>query len=352
VRYLHPSERVIVAVRAYDAETGVYLRDLSLGEDDDNMGPLYSADRPPIVRPNDDTRGTRRGNAGNRGDENRSGNAGDKSRNENRGNATGQADTTGNRRTVGGDTGNRGDENRSGNAGDKSRNENRGDTTVQTDTTGNRRTVGGNAGSRGDENRSGNAGDQARGQNRVDTTVQPDTADNRRAVGGNTGNRDEENRSRVTADKSRDPNRASSAVRADTASDVGSASGTSGIVTEESRGRNPLDRSGRRDEADDTPLDSDGQPPLSIDARHFPPPGQCRVWVPGLPVGRQAKAASCNGTAATAPAGAWILRRAANQPNVVLVDYVDDARAGVVVRTSSYDAATGTLLQAQQPQLR
>ncbi|KPJ90143.1 MAG: hypothetical protein AMS18_11405 [Gemmatimonas sp. SG8_17] len=133
---------------------------------------------------------------------------------------------------------------------------------------------------------------------------------------------------------------------------MGSAAGTSGIVIEEPRGNNQRDGSDRTGKGDDTPLDIDAQLALGIAARYFPPQGQCRVWVPGQPTGRQAKAANCSGIAATAPAGAWILRRTASQPDVILVDYVDEARAGVVVRTSAYDAATGTLLQAQQPQLR
>jgi hypothetical protein len=87
---------------------------------------------------------------------------------------------------------------------------------------------------------------------------------------------------------------------------------------------------------------------LGIDANLFPRRGRCRVWVPGRPAGQQAAAANCNRIAATAPAGAWILRNPRNEPNVIFVDYVDDTRNGVVVRTSAFDTRTGAYLRDER----
>jgi len=53
-----------------------------------------------------------------------------------------------------------------------------------------------------------------------------------------------------------------------------------------------------------------------------------------------------------APAGAWILRRSTTQPDVIEVDYVDEQTAGVVVRTSAFDAATGAALRAARKEPR
>src|SRR3970282_2943957 len=48
---------------------------------------------------------------------------------------------------------------------------------------------------------------------------------------------------------------------------------------------------------------------LGVPPGHLPPPGECRVWIPGRPPGRQARRRSCDGILAEAPAGAWLLYR-------------------------------------------
>ena len=53
-----------------------------------------------------------------------------------------------------------------------------------------------------------------------------------------------------------------------------------------------------------------------------------------------------------APAGSWILRRTIEEPNVVLVDYVHEEDAGVIVRTNAVDAATGVAVQSNLRTLR
>ena len=42
---------------------------------------------------------------------------------------------------------------------------------------------------------------------------------------------------------------------------------------------------------------------LGIPPGHLPPPGECRVWIPGRPPGRQARPRSCDGIMAVAPGG-------------------------------------------------
>jgi hypothetical protein len=256
---------VIVLVRAYDAESGRYLWDVALGEDDDNMRV------PELRQPTPVRRGsgvitpppTRRGNSGTRADTTRS----------NRGNAGVRADTT---RSNRGNAGVRADTTRSnrGNAGGGV-------------------AIGANTGSRG-----GNAGDKNRGN------------------------------------------------AADTA-----ATGRSGRGGEEGRGRQanepPPGRPG-----DNTPLGSGGRIPLAVQAEYFPRPGQCRVWFPDRPAAQQARPAGCSGISRRAPAGAWILRRTRNDPNVIFVDYIDADNGGVIVKTSAYDAATSRFLRDEAPPQR
>ena len=85
---------------------------------------------------------------------------------------------------------------------------------------------------------------------------------------------------------------------------------------------------------------------LGINARYFPNPGQCRIWIPGLPFGRQASPGSCDGIADEAPVGAWVLHRTTNQPDVIVVEFIDDETAGVTARTGSYNAATGEAIRS------
>lgn len=88
---------------------------------------------------------------------------------------------------------------------------------------------------------------------------------------------------------------------------------------------------------------------LGIPPGHLPPPGQCRVWIPGRPPGHQAAARSCEGIAATAPAGAWIVYRPGKDRKHVHVRYLDAKRVGVVVRVRVYEASSGKFVREDKP---
>lgn len=88
---------------------------------------------------------------------------------------------------------------------------------------------------------------------------------------------------------------------------------------------------------------------LGIPPGHLPPPGQCRVWIPGRPPGHQAAARSCDGIAATAPAGAWIMYRPGKDRKHVHVRYLDERRAGVVVQIRVYEASSGKFVREEKP---
>jgi len=84
---------------------------------------------------------------------------------------------------------------------------------------------------------------------------------------------------------------------------------------------------------------------LGIPPGHLPPPGQCRVWLPGQPPGHQAQARGCARIERTAPAGSWIVYRPTEDKKVVQVRVIDERRPGVVVRLRVYDVKRGTLLR-------
>lgn len=84
---------------------------------------------------------------------------------------------------------------------------------------------------------------------------------------------------------------------------------------------------------------------LGIPPGHLPPPGLCRVWMPGEPPGHQPRARSCAHIEQTAPAGSWIVYRPGDDRKVVHVRVVDERRPGVVVQLRVYDAQRGTLIR-------
>ena len=88
---------------------------------------------------------------------------------------------------------------------------------------------------------------------------------------------------------------------------------------------------------------------LKVPPGHLPPVGQCRVWFPGRPPGKQPAASGCAGIARIAPAGSWILYRPTNDKKVVHARVVDPKRDGVIVVIRVYDASRGTYLRDEVP---
>ncbi len=90
---------------------------------------------------------------------------------------------------------------------------------------------------------------------------------------------------------------------------------------------------------------------LGIPPGHLPKPGQCRVWIAGTPPGQQPRPKSrpCEGIAAVAPAGSWVVYRPTADRKLVHVRVVDQRRAGVVVRVRIFEVATGKLVREEKP---
>ena len=90
---------------------------------------------------------------------------------------------------------------------------------------------------------------------------------------------------------------------------------------------------------------------LGIPSGQLPGAGQCRVWIPGLPPGRQRSAPStdCAGLARSAPAGSWVVYRPSDDQKVVHVRVVDERRAGVIVTVRVFDVESGRLLREENP---
>lgn len=83
---------------------------------------------------------------------------------------------------------------------------------------------------------------------------------------------------------------------------------------------------------------------LKIPPGQLPPPGQCRVWVQGLPPGKQPRARTCTGIEDSAPPSSWVVYRPGKDKKVVHVREMDPRRVGVVARVTVYDVRSGTVV--------
>jgi len=88
---------------------------------------------------------------------------------------------------------------------------------------------------------------------------------------------------------------------------------------------------------------------LGVPPGHMPKPGECRICIPGSPPGEQPrpKSRSCEGIAALAPPGSWILYRPTADRKVVHVRVVDERR--VVVRVRVFEVESGRLVREETP---
>ena len=84
---------------------------------------------------------------------------------------------------------------------------------------------------------------------------------------------------------------------------------------------------------------------IGIPPGHFPPPGQCRVWIPGRPPGHQPPPGPCSVLAGEVPPGAWLVSRPSKNKRNIKVSFYHERRPGIVVAVGIYDVATGKLVQ-------
>lgn len=82
---------------------------------------------------------------------------------------------------------------------------------------------------------------------------------------------------------------------------------------------------------------------LPVARGHLPRPGRCRIWLPGVAPGHQARSGSCRALQRRVPRGAWLLVRPRGRPDIVELVAHDSPRIGVHVRYV-YDVRTGRRL--------
>jgi len=84
---------------------------------------------------------------------------------------------------------------------------------------------------------------------------------------------------------------------------------------------------------------------LGIPPGHLPPPGQCRIWIPGRPPGHQPPAGQCRALRAEVPVGAWLVYRPSEDRKHVEVTVYDLERPRVVVAVRVYEADSGRFVR-------
>jgi hypothetical protein len=80
---------------------------------------------------------------------------------------------------------------------------------------------------------------------------------------------------------------------------------------------------------------------LKIPHGHYPPPGQCRIWMPGAPPGSQPAPEACLSLRDRIPLGAWVLYRPAREDKLVEVTAYDPKVPQRVAWVRYYEMASG-----------
>lgn len=90
---------------------------------------------------------------------------------------------------------------------------------------------------------------------------------------------------------------------------------------------------------------------IGVPPGHLPNVGECRIWIPGMPPGRQPRPKSrpCAGITAVAPAGSWILYRPNENRKLLYRREIDASRPGLVIHTRIFDIETTRLLREETP---
>ena len=88
---------------------------------------------------------------------------------------------------------------------------------------------------------------------------------------------------------------------------------------------------------------------LGIPPGHLPPPGACRIWIPGKPPGHQPPPGNCSDLQQRVPKGAWLVYRDAGDPDHVEVFVYDEKRPSIVVVIRHFEAASGRFLSETEP---
>lgn len=100
---------------------------------------------------------------------------------------------------------------------------------------------------------------------------------------------------------------------------------------------------------------------LGIPQGHLPTSGMCRIWIPGVPPGKQDKQGSCSTLKNKVPKGAWLLSTPAGTgkgkgkgkgknknsntgSSEVSVSVYDNNKIGVVLEIRHYNGETGAFL--------
>lgn len=91
---------------------------------------------------------------------------------------------------------------------------------------------------------------------------------------------------------------------------------------------------------------------LAIPPGHLPPPGECRIWYPGVPPGQQPPPGHCDDLEWRVPPGAWLVYGPSEQYENFIVTVYDERRPRVVISIRYYDAESGRFLREERVRSR
>jgi hypothetical protein len=89
---------------------------------------------------------------------------------------------------------------------------------------------------------------------------------------------------------------------------------------------------------------------LEIPPGQLPPPGECRVWRPGVPPGQQPPPGPCDAVSAELTPGDWLIRRTWKRPARVRVIEFGRELPLVRLRIRIHAVDNGMLLGVEEPE--
>lgn len=84
---------------------------------------------------------------------------------------------------------------------------------------------------------------------------------------------------------------------------------------------------------------------LGIPRGHLPPPGECRVWHPGVEAGQQFAPGKCEDVSHDLGPGDWLLYRPSQHEEIVEVTVYHPRTPGARIAVWVYEFATGRYLR-------
>lgn len=83
---------------------------------------------------------------------------------------------------------------------------------------------------------------------------------------------------------------------------------------------------------------------LNIPEGQYPPPGECRIWIPDRPAGQQKPPGNCDELESRVPPGAWLIHHPDDDQGHVQVTVYDEHRPVEIQAVGEFEIGSGVFV--------